>query len=505
MPFLKSTLLRKTVILSLALFVVLVSLSAIDKKFHFFSKVNQKIGEVAGTLWISSKFLDDLLPTSVTDAISSPYQDVQGDVIISGQVGIGTLNPGYKLEVSGGYIGATNSESGTGTLRLGAVDGRPGIWSSSTTLPMELAAANGQPILLNPGGSGTGNVGIGTVNPLSKLHVISSLNGSVSNYSGYYWNSAVAMENTITGNNVADWAGAATLSLYGKDAMAQNTDWTDVEVLNIKGETTAANQEAYNITSRTKLVPGSFGYNFWADDGAGINSTGGTNYGLYISLDNAATNRWGIYQQSNNPNYFAGSIRAGAANFTGCDIYISDDICLRDNQNSAMNVYNYAGTAWAPVNAIAFNTQSSRDIKKDITPLSSSDFNSMLQTLNSLSLYNFRFKEETETTQLHTGVIAEESPISILSNDLKGINLYDYTSLAIGAIKAQQQQINPLLDIVDIVNKIGHFFLIETQRLIVNGVDILERLNTLSQKVDTQQKEIESLKQEIEQLKAKVQ
>ncbi len=43
--------------------------------------------------------------------------------------------------------------------------------------------------------------------------------------------------------------------------------------------------------------------------------------------------------------------------------------------------------------------------------------------------------------------------------------------------------------------------IVETQKLIVNGVDILERLNSLSQKVDSQQKEIDSLKNEIQQLK----
>lgn len=45
--------------------------------------------------------------------------------------------------------------------------------------------------------------------------------------------------------------------------------------------------------------------------------------------------------------------------------------------------------------------------------------------------------------------------------------------------------------------------IIETQVLIVGGVDILDRLNTLSQTVETQQKEIESLKREIQQLKAR--
>ncbi len=43
--------------------------------------------------------------------------------------------------------------------------------------------------------------------------------------------------------------------------------------------------------------------------------------------------------------------------------------------------------------------------------------------------------------------------------------------------------------------------LIETKKLTVNDIDILEKLNQLSEKVEVQQKEIGELKKEIEELK----
>ena len=43
--------------------------------------------------------------------------------------------------------------------------------------------------------------------------------------------------------------------------------------------------------------------------------------------------------------------------------------------------------------------------------------------------------------------------------------------------------------------------LIETKKLIVDGVDILKRLNELSVKVESQQKQIEELKKAVEELK----
>ncbi|MFH0979896.1 MAG: hypothetical protein V1803_03055, partial [Candidatus Roizmanbacteria bacterium] len=43
--------------------------------------------------------------------------------------------------------------------------------------------------------------------------------------------------------------------------------------------------------------------------------------------------------------------------------------------------------------------------------------------------------------------------------------------------------------------------IIETKQLIVDGVDIVKKLNELSNKINSQQKEIDELKKEIEELK----
>lgn len=87
-------------------------------------------------------------------------------------VGIGTSAPNTKLQVNGGYIRITEAESGT-NLRLGGLYGKTGIWSDAGAL--NIGAIDGNPILLQNGGSANGNVGIGTLLPAYKLSVQSSV------------------------------------------------------------------------------------------------------------------------------------------------------------------------------------------------------------------------------------------------------------------------------------------------------------------------------------------
>jgi len=75
------------------------------------------------------------------------------------------------------------------------------------------------------------------------------------------------------------------------------------------------------------------------------------------------------------------------------------------------------------------------------------------------------------------------------------------TSLLTNAIQEQQAQIVSLQSITaDFISKFKEG-LIETKRLIVDGVDILKKLNELSVKVESQQKQIEELKRTVKELK----
>ncbi len=80
------------------------------------------------------------------------------------------------------------------------------------------------------------------------------------------------------------------------------------------------------------------------------------------------------------------------------------------------------------------------------------------------------------------------------------VNVSDATNLKSPAIKIDASGISHIIGII--VEKI-QATVVETKRLIVSGVDVLERLNALTRENQDQQKEIEVLKLQIQQLNAK--
>jgi hypothetical protein len=129
---------------------------------------------------------------------SEIYSKVRMVITGSGNVGIGTTTPGFKLDVVGGIratgysifdagTGGTilySKAEGTGRLRVGAAWGMPGLYSGDDgAYPLILGVPAGQKVYLGvstgdawvEGGSGNayikGNVGIGTTSPTSKLEV----------------------------------------------------------------------------------------------------------------------------------------------------------------------------------------------------------------------------------------------------------------------------------------------------------------------------------------------
>jgi hypothetical protein len=98
--------------------------------------------------------------------------------------------------------------------------------------------------------------------------------------------------------------------------------------------------------------------------------------------------------------------------------------------------------------ANAWNLLSSREYKQDIEPLGPAQCQDILEKAAATEVVTYRFKADPAAVQ-HLGVIAEESPSEIVAPDGKGVSLGDYTAFLLAAIKAQQAQIEELKQQVD--------------------------------------------------------
>jgi hypothetical protein len=115
-------------------------------------------------------------------------------------------------------------------------------------------------------------------------------------------------------------------------------------------------------------------------------------------------------------------------------------------------------------NAIAdgWSVYSSKEYKTDITYLEEDDYEEILDEIEGMNLARYRWKNDdvifeenygmgslSTTDGLNLGVIAEEAPEEVLSNDGKSISLYDYTSFALAGVKALKKEVDELRTVLE--------------------------------------------------------
>lgn len=196
---------------------------------------------------------------------------------------------------------------------------------------------------------------------------------------------------------------------------------------------------------------------------------------------------------------------------------------------------NYSGIFHIDANgneyAVTNNATSDRRLKTNITPLTEDNGLSAINQLKPVT-FNWLSQDYAKTEQI--GLIAQDvekvfpqlvseggtTTIQLAGGDSQTVNgtkSLNYSGLipslvkAIQELEARTQYIQnaggKLISNIASFNKLIadkiQAGVIEAKQMIINGVDILERLNSLSQKVEAQQKEIDLLKQEIETLKAR--
>jgi hypothetical protein len=97
-------------------------------------------------------------------------------------------------------------------------------------------------------------------------------------------------------------------------------------------------------------------------------------------------------------------------------------------------------TASGELRANSFNCNSSIDLKTDISELSLEDSALIFETLKNLPIYRYRYKTEPADRRPHLGLITENAPEEVLSEDGKAVSQYEFTSYLAAGFKALAEE-----------------------------------------------------------------
>lgn len=133
---------------------------------------------------------------------------VDGGATIGGNVGIGTPNPGEKLQINGENASLRFWDASTNQIAtIGIIEGTSG-WSRFSVRD---DSGNERLSVITTGGANQGNVGIGTATPGSRLTV----NGQIESTSG-----GIKFPDGTTQNTAAASAAPQSTGLYGLCAIS---------------------------------------------------------------------------------------------------------------------------------------------------------------------------------------------------------------------------------------------------------------------------------------------
>jgi len=367
----------------------------------------------------------------------------------TGDVGIGTTSPSAKLHV----LGATGDE----VMRLQAPPATASpfisLWyntfegariqtvndvSDGGSLRFFTAAPPFGSVFERMRVSSSGNVGIGTTSPTKKLEVAGSIKVGTTDTvftSNLSSNSPLRFD-APTGTNrmfiddVTGNVGIGTSIPEQKLAVRAGSVAPGQTAISVSADLSAGDQfsSQIHILTNNSSAPARLAF-------SNTTSAGQPNPGTQIAVIE------GQYYSDQQRGYLAFQTRAigPAAMLERVRIDSSGYVGIGTPTpahplHMGSGAHCTAGGTWT--------NGSSRDYKFDIKPLQDEEYSEILEKLEDLDVVRFKFKADPKRE--HIGMIAEDVPAEMASDDRKGIPTSDAIAFLVAAVKAQQEKIEKL-------------------------------------------------------------
>jgi Chaperone of endosialidase len=401
------------------------------------------------------------------------YGEFDNDILaINGSVGIGTSQPGAKLQV-GDSLGTFSDNR----IAIGGSTGFPGITFGEETANRGWVVWNRDDddiqIGSNVGGVSfgdtivldSGSVGIGKTTPATTLDVdgvVTATGGTSTN-----WNTAYSERREWDGSS-ANLNAATGLTSLGLD-----------NVQNVNVQTSWLQNASQYIGSEEIRARDGSGLKLYDDGGNGLFVEDGGQVGIGLVDPSRALHLQGhnavfrMDRDVNTAGFFF--VRTAPGDFntiwktyhvggraSGVDTgeFIIDDLGTEVSGDGTRlltinNSGNWAIGPQSPTekldvqgNVIAddYFYHSSRELKRDITPLSPADCARMLDKVEAIEVCRYRYKAGGEAAPLKLGMIAEDAPEEIRSSDGRSIRMADTVGMLMAGMKAQSELIKAQSD-----------------------------------------------------------
>jgi endosialidase-like protein len=421
-------------------------------------------------------------------------------------LGFGSLysNTAGSWNAALGYTAGYTNQTGTNNVFLGTA---AGYYEKGSN---KLYIANNQTTTLIYGDFGSQLVGIGTTTPSTTLDVngVITASGGNSNQWNIGYTDRIEWDGGAASLNPATGRASLGLGLLATENTVDNSDWSGAALALANGGTGASNA----ITARSNLgldqVQNLDVQSFWSqidgqyigtdriraldgdglrltdDGGNGISVEDGGQVGIGIIAPERALHLQGhnaVFRMDRDVNT-AGFlfVRTAPGDFntiwktyhvggraSGVDTgeFIIDDLGTEVSGDGTRlltinNSGNWAIGTQSPTekldvqgNVIAddYFYHSSRELKRDITPLSPADCARMLDKVEAIEVCRYRYKSGGEAAPLKLGMIAEDAPEEIRSSDGKSIRMANTVGMLLASVKAQSEKIERLETQSDLV------------------------------------------------------
>lgn len=429
-----------------------------------------------------------------------------GTLLVSTRVGIGTSNPQCTLQVTGGitagpdirdprFVGYEGLYRAAGTS-AGYAFSRwniptspfPATWTAGDWWMWYAPDASGARLFAYGTGGGDfltvtsqGNVGIGTPNPLGRLHV---QQGALDAGSARFYTPALPSGPGYAANNFTQIRLGYGDGGFQSAAIRFNRDDASGNLLSLFhwGESTGlmikrgGNIGIGTTNPQQRLHVYQPAANVWAaqvqSNQYGLYANASA-YGLYGQATGASG--YGVTGVSRAVGVYGNNSRYGSQGFLGYNdygLYAESRYHAIYGYNTTYRTHGYLGYDYRAIYAIApyycaelrnqagyttylnwhywglwtngyiyGNWASSIDLKKNVARLSPREEAAILSRIEQLPLVHYLYKMDRDGRSPRLGVIAEWSPRELTSEDGKGLDPYTYATYSLAGVKALSAQV----------------------------------------------------------------